>query len=148
MNKIIKIYIVCCFLVWNCGNNTNPTLNQVTVNNMDEQDKSNLPKILFENPTHDLGDIIEGTQVTDTFHFRNIGKSILIISDIETSCGCTSSTSSKEPVKPEEEGEIIVSFDSTHKNGETTVSVVVIANTYPVNTILTLKANVKERKLN
>ena len=141
------IYIVFCFLFWSCYNNSTFELKTSgKEQRTTEVQKEKLPEILFENLIHDLGDIIEGTQITDTFHFKNIGKSSLIISDIETSCGCTTSAFPKGLVPSGEKGEIIVSFDSTHKNGEVTVSVVVIANTYPVNTILAIKANVVNQK--
>ena len=145
MKKVV--YIAFCFLFWCCNNsNTSELKISDKEQRTTEWQKEKLPKILFENLVHDLGDIVEGTQITDTFHFKNIGESSLIISDIETSCGCTTSAFPKEPVLSGESGEIAVSFDSTHKNGEATVSVIVVANTYPINTVLTIKANVVRNK--
>jgi hypothetical protein len=118
------------------------TEKQATINEISEQQGENLPKIIFENPNHNLGEIIQGEQVTDTFHFKNVGNSILFISDVKTSCGCTTTTPLKEPVNPGEEGEIPISFDTMHKNGEGTVYIIVTANTYPAQTVLTINANV------
>lgn len=43
---------------------------------------------------------------------KNIGKSPLIINNVETSCGCTVPDWSKEPIKPGKGGEIIITYDS------------------------------------
>jgi len=81
--------------------------------------------------------------VNCVFNFKNVGNSNLIICDVVTSCGCTSSIFSKDPVLPREEGTIIVTFDSKGKSGEIRTYVVVSANTYPANLLLTLSANVE-----
>ena len=146
------IYIACCFLLLGCGNsgssvlNISDTENLIIVNKIDEESKANMPKFLFENRTHNLGEVIQGEQVNYTFYFENIGKSTLIISDIGATCGCTTSILSKEPIQPGEKGEIPVLFDTTHKNGEVVVHVVVTANIYPAQIVLTLKANVVQQK--
>ena len=140
------IYMLCCFLLWSCGHHLKNIENQPTDNGL-EQDKTNLPEILFENTTHDFGEVIQGEEFHHTFHFKNIGKSSLIVSDVKTSCGCTISVPPMEPVSPEEESEIPITFNTTHKSGEVTIFVVVSANTYPAQTILTVKAKVKERGL-
>ena len=145
MNRIIKISIVCCFLVWSCGHHLKNIENQPTGNELG-QDKTNLSEILFENSTHDFGEVIQGEEFGYSFHFKNIGKSSLIISNVEPSCECITAVYSIEPVQPEKEGKIPVTFNTTHKNGEVTIYVIVSANTYPAQTVLTVKANVKERK--
>jgi hypothetical protein len=43
---------------------------------------------------------------------KNIGKSPLIINNVETSCGCTVPDWSKKPIKPGKEGEINITYDS------------------------------------
>jgi len=146
------VYIAYCFLLWGCGNNGSSVLkvsdteNQLIGNRIDEEQKANLPKFLFENLVHNLGEVLQGEQINYTFRFENVGKSILIISDVGTTCGCTTSILLKEPIKPEEKGEIPVSFDTTNKNGEVTIYVVVSANTHPAQTVLTIKANVVKQK--
>ena len=94
------IYMLCCFLLWSCGHHLKNIENQPTNNGL-EQDKTNLPEFLFENTIHDFGEVIQGEEFNHTFHFKNIGKSSLIISNIRTSCGCTISVSPVEPVPPE-----------------------------------------------
>jgi hypothetical protein len=142
------IYIICCFLLWNCGNNRDSTLwvldaeNKTTDNKIDMNQETNMPEFFFENLTHNFGKIIQGERINYIFHFKNIGKSTLIISDIETSCGCTTTIPLKKPIEPGENGEIAISFDTTHKSGEVIIYVTVIANTNPAQTILTINAHV------
>lgn len=128
-------------LLLSCGHNDNPK-NSITTNKIVEQQKSEDPQFLFENLSYDFGEIIQGEQVSCVFNFKNVGSSNLIICDVGTSCGCTSSIFSKEPVLPGEEGEIIITFDSKGKNGNIRTYVVVSANTCPANVLLTLSANV------
>ena len=127
-------------MLLSCGNN-NPK-NSITTNRIGEQQKAEAPKFLFENLSYDFGKITQGEQVSCVFNFKNVGNSNLIICDVGNSCGCTSSIFSKEPVLHGEEGTITVTFDSKGKSGEITTYVVVSANTYPANVLLTLSANV------
>lgn len=107
-----------------------------------EQENPNAPKFQFEEISHNFGEIMQGKQRNYTFFFKNVGKETLIIYNVETSCGCTTSIYSKEPIKSGENGEIAVIFDTKHKIGEISTSILVTANTYPGQIMLTLSANV------
>jgi hypothetical protein len=137
-----------CFLLLSCGGNGNSGFsvsdikNPATADGINEKQKANLPEIQFENLSYNFGKVIQGEVLSYTFHFKNIGKTSLIISSTEASCGCTTSTPPKAPVKPGEKGEISISFDSKYKNGDVHSYVVVTANTYPAQTVLTISANV------
>jgi hypothetical protein len=48
----------------------------------------------------------------------------------------------KKQIKQGEQGEIAATFDSKAKSGKVTGLLVVSANTYPPQTVLTIKANV------
>ena len=61
--------------------------------------------------------ILQGEQVSTEFKFTNTGEADLIISKIETSCGCTVPEYDKDPVKPGERGSVRVRFDSNGKSG-------------------------------
>jgi hypothetical protein len=103
-------------------------------------DMDKLPKIEFEKDFHDFGKIIQGEKVIYSFKFKNTGKSLLLISDVSTSCGCTIGDYPKEPVKPGESGKIDVSFDSEGKRGPQNKTVTVFANTQPNTTALRIQA--------
>lgn len=140
--------ILLCFLFFGCGKKDNSGLsvadikNPITADGMDEQQEATMPKFQFETLEYNFGKVIQGELLRYTFRFKNVGKSSLLISDVQASCGCTTSTPPKAPIRPGEKGEITVAFDSKHKSGEVSSYLVVTANTYPAQTLLTINANV------
>ncbi|MGB1242228.1 MAG: DUF1573 domain-containing protein [Chitinophagales bacterium] len=106
----------------------------------------NIPKTMmsFASMTHDFGTIEEGDKVSHVFTFTNSGDEPLIISDVKSSCGCTSKEWPKEPVAPGAESQITVEFNSKGKPGKQTKSITVNANTDPNPIRLTIKANVNK----
>ena len=136
-----------------CGNKNEKPNNLLSaselVNNPIEEggkfssDTSLLPKIHFYETEYDFGDkIMEGEVVQHLFKFKNTGKSPLIIRTTQTSCGCTASEFSKEPVAPNAEGTIKVTFNSTGKPGDFQKTINVIANTIPNETKLLIIGDV------
>ncbi|MGE5423894.1 MAG: DUF1573 domain-containing protein [Syntrophothermus sp.] len=105
-------------------------------------DPSVLPVIKFENTEHDFGRIIDGETVAYNFKFTNTGKTDLVISEVSTSCGCTVPDYPKEPVRPGQQGNVKVSFNSTGKHGFQSKNIVVVANTQPNTTIVKIRAEV------
>ena len=120
--------------------------NPQTAEGMSAKDAEKLPVIEFETTTYDFGDVIEGERLTYSFKFKNTGKSNLIIYSSEATCGCTTSQPPKAPIRPGESDEILVTFDSKGQKGKVEKRVLVGANTYPVETILTITANVSSSK--
>lgn len=101
-----------------------------------------LPKIEFEKDFHDFGKIIQGEKVTFAFKFKNTGKSLLLISSVSTSCGCTVSDYPKEPIMPGRSGKVDVSFDSEGKRGPQNKTITIFANTQPNSTLLRIQTMV------
>ena len=101
------------------------------------------PKITFENPQMDLGDVEKGKEATTVFKFKNTGDKPLTIANVQTSCGCTSAAPEKNVYNPGESGEISVTFYSTRFVSEITKRVTVYSNdqTSP-QTVVSIKANV------
>lgn len=83
----------------------------------------------FETETHDFGKIPQGTPVTYEFKFENIGKEPLIISKIESSCGCMVPEYTKTPIKPGERGSVSVTFNA--------------AQAAPFSKMVTIRSNAK-----
>lgn len=83
------------------------------------------PIIKFEQDTYDFGTIQQNEKVTHVYTFTNTGKSPLIITGANASCGCTVPDYPKAPVGPGKSAEIKVVFDSAGKEGkvEKTVSI-------------------------
>jgi len=100
-------------------------------------------KIELEETTFDFGKIKEGEAVTHVFKFKNTGKSPLSITNAKGSCGCTVPEWPKEPIAPNETGEINVKFDSKGKKGAQVKTVTLRANTIPNETIITIKGEVE-----
>ena len=104
--------------------------------------KDNLPVIEFEKDIHDFGKMIQGEKVSYGFKFKNTGKSDLVISQVNTSCGCTAPKFSQEPIKPGEERVITVTFDSKGRKGIQNKSITVLSNCQPSTTVVRIKAMV------
>lgn len=147
--KKITFLLLISILLLGCGNKKNDGIGVDDIKNPSSADGINaekadkMPIITFEKVSHDFGYVTKGERLSYSFKFKNTGKSNLIISYVESSCGCTTSIPPKAPVKPGESGEIKVTFDSKTKNGKTTSQVLITANTFPVNTLLTVTADVK-----
>ena len=72
-------------------------------------------EIKFEKTSHDFGTFPETEKVTCTFKFTNTGDNLLVIHQAIASCGCTVPQYSKEPIKPGESGEIVVTYNGAGK---------------------------------
>ncbi|MFO7829532.1 MAG: DUF1573 domain-containing protein [Bacteroidales bacterium] len=76
------------------------------------QDSKDLPEIFFENTTHDYGKIEYQGDGTCEFTFKNTGNEPLLLTNVRASCGCTTPTWPKEPIKKGEEGTITVKYNT------------------------------------
>ncbi len=61
-------------------------INNSSTANGDEEGE--MPKIEFQEKTHDFGTISQGEKVRHRFVFTNSGEAALIIVSIEPGCGC------------------------------------------------------------
>lgn len=66
----------------------------------------------FVAETYDFGKIALGKPVTHVFSFTNVGKTPIIISAAQASCGCTTPTFTKTPIKPGDKGSVTVIFNA------------------------------------
>jgi hypothetical protein len=107
------------------------------------------PKIIFANSQHDFGEIRKGEKVLTSFYFKNTGTRPLVILQVQTSCGCTATHWSKEPIAPNATSEIAVTFDSAAGDkliGQQNKSLLVISNAVNKEVELYLKGNVVKPK--
>lgn len=111
-----------------------------------ESSEAKLPVFEFSESTHDFGTLSSGDQVTHTFEFTNTGNADLVITQVKPSCGCTSPSWSKDPVKPGDKGKIEVGFNSTGMAGQVTKTITILANTQPTTKVLTISAEVLSKK--
>jgi len=103
-----------------------------------------MPKttIKFEKDKIDYGKIKEGEVAKYKFKFTNTGSEPLTITNARGSCGCTVPIWPKEPIAPGGTGELTAEFNSKGKTGNQTKTITVTGNTDPINTLLTITADV------
>lgn len=91
----------------------------------------------------DAGKVIKGEKVKAVFVIKNTGSYQLVIADAKPSCSCTVPSKPEAPIMPGESGKITAVIDTEKvSSGPITKNVVVVANTTPSETRLTIKANV------
>ena len=147
MKKLILSVAIISVLFACSGNNDSQELTTDLINNPNsasssEVDKDKLPFFEFVEEVVDFGTITQGEVVSTNFKFKNVGKSDLIISSAQGSCGCTVPEWPKEPIKPGEEGKIAVTFNSTGKQGKQNKTITLVANTIPNTKVIALKGDV------
>ncbi len=97
----------------------------------------------FEKETIDYGKIAKGSDGVRTFVFTNVGKQPLIISNIQSSCGCTVPKKPEKPIMPGEKGEIKVSYDTKRLGGFSKV-ITIFSNAKATRKIIKIKGYVKK----
>ncbi len=106
-------------------------------------DSAKVPVMTFEKDMHDFGRLSAGENISYSFKFTNTGKSDLVISGFDTSCGCTVADYPKERIKPGESGYVTVSFRSAGKSGQQFQEVTVTSNAKPAKVKLKIHAEVR-----
>jgi hypothetical protein len=76
------------------------------------QDTQDMPEIYFENTTYDYGNIEFNSDGLCEFTFKNTGKEPLLLTNVKASCGCTTPTWPKEPIKKGDSGTIVVKYNT------------------------------------
>ena len=100
--------------------------------------------IVFEKTEHDFGVVAEnGGDIAYEFTFKNEGHAPLVVTRVNSSCGCTVPDWTKEPVAPGKTGFIKVTFNPKSRKGVFTKSVTVFSNGNPANKNLSFKGEVK-----
>lgn len=69
-------------------------------------------EIKFDKVTHNFGSFSEKTPVQKTtFTFTNVGNKPLVINQAIASCGCTVPSYTKQPIAPNQKGQITVTYN-------------------------------------
>ena len=101
--------------------------------------------ISFDKTEHSFGFIKQGDTVKYTFIFYNIGNHPLRITNVSTTCGCTTTNWTREPIQSFAQGEISIEFDSHGKYGLQNKVIIVYSNSPNYQTFLKIKAYVVSR---
>jgi hypothetical protein len=75
------------------------------------------PEITFEKVVHDFGDIGPGSKKVCEFKFTNTGNSLLKITKVSKTCGCTPYTLTKREYEPGESGALKVKYNASKRPG-------------------------------
>lgn len=97
--------------------------------------------IVWKAETIDVGQIPQGTPKAIVYEFKNTGKTAVVITQVQGSCGCTATDYTKEPIQPGKSAKVTATYNAANKGAFTkTVTVTTSAETTPK--ILTLKGTV------
>jgi hypothetical protein len=97
--------------------------------------------ITWKASTIDVGEIPQGTPKLIQYEFTNTGKSTVIITKVQGSCGCTATDYTKEPIAPGKTAVIKATYNASNV-GAFTKTVTVTTNVDTTPTVLTFKGTV------
>jgi len=104
----------------------------------------NAQEFKFEKETIDYGKIAKGAKGERTFVFTNIGDAPLIISNIQSSCGCTVPEKPKDPIMPGKKGKIKVSYDTNRLGGFSKI-ITIFSNAKNARKVIKIKGYVDNK---
>lgn len=104
-------------------------------------EKDTKPTIEFEKTTHNYGEVDYKGDGTCSFKFENTGNEPLLLTKVKASCGCTTPSWPKEPIKPGDTGSIKVKYNTRIK-GNFSKSIRVYSNAKNSPVLLRIKGKV------
>lgn len=97
----------------------------------------------FEKETIDYGKVAKKSDAARIFTFTNIGTAPLIISRIQSTCGCTVPEKPEAPIMPGAKGEIKVSYNTT-KPGRFNKQIIIFSNAKQTRKVIRVKGYVSK----
>ena len=102
--------------------------------------------VVFDKLTHDFGAVMKSDEAQEySFEFTNNGRRPVIIQKVATSCGCTGSGWTKEPVAPGKKGYVKVTYRPSRVTAFNQSVTVNIAGGNPETVVLHIRGNVTEK---
>ena len=98
--------------------------------------------MVFVTETIDYGTVAYNSDGRREFVFTNNGNKPLIITNVQSTCGCTVPTYPKEPIAPGAKGVIGVKYDTSRAGQAFTKTVPLTTNAVEPSRTLTIKGNV------
>ena len=98
--------------------------------------------MVFVTETIDYGTVAYNSDGRREFVFTNNGNKPLIITNVQSTCGCTVPTYPKEPIAPGAKGVIGVKYDTSRAGQAFTKTVTLTTNAVVPSKTLTIKGNV------
>lgn len=107
-----------------------------------KSNESGVAKFVFSEEIHNFGSLNAGELVSFTFIFRNEGTKTLIISGVDSGCGCTEVKIASKSIGPGEEGRIEVIYNSAGDVGRQLKTITLLSNAETPQKQIFIKANV------
>ena len=116
--------------------------NLETAKKRDVEISKGAAEIKFDIIEYDFGTVNEGEIVEAKYMVTNAGKTDLIISNVQASCGCTVPVWPKDPIKPGESAEVLANFNTAGKPNRQSKTLTLFTNTAKGREVLRLKGSV------
>lgn len=100
------------------------------------------PHIVFDEPTHDFGLVMDKVELKCVFNFRNAGTQTLIVEKVNTGCGCTVAQMPKQQFAPGETGSIEIAYNPKGTGSQNRAMQVLTNDALQRVTTINLKAHV------
>tara|TARA_B100001175_G_scaffold182488_1_gene154928 strand:- start:145 stop:591 length:447 start_codon:yes stop_codon:yes gene_type:complete len=143
-NRSVFIFITFSTLLFSCNETAASKIKNDVKSN--SQVQPSYAEITFDEIFHDFGIVNEGEIAKTIFSFTNTGENDLYIVDAVGSCGCTVPKYPKNiPIKPGENGEIEVNFDTKGRPNLQQKIIKVSANTPDGGQLLRIQAFVEPK---
>lgn len=78
----------------------------------ENQAKNKGQEIWFDEYLHDYGELMEDSDGSWSFTFKNVGKEAIVINRVRSTCGCTIPEWPREPIEPGASGKIKVVYNT------------------------------------
>ncbi|NRS89222.1 putative membrane protein [Flavobacterium sp. 7E] len=114
------------------------------INTIVEKEKSAVivASVLWKAETIDVGEIPQGTPKKMVYEFTNTSKAVIIITNVQGSCGCTATDYTKTPIAAGAKGTVTATYNAASA-GSFSKTVTVNLNDGLAPSVLTLKGVVK-----
>lgn len=104
MKKALLSFVLMAFAAFVANAQTTPA---------EVVDSSKMSEIKFEKTVHDYGKVPYGGDTKTRFLFKNTSKNPLILTNVRSSCGCTTPFWPNYPIEPGKTDSIVVSYNNT-----------------------------------
>ncbi len=146
MKKLILSLCALGMVTLSCKENAASKINSENLAIAAERDANigDLPVISFDKTEHDFGTIENGTPVETVFKYTNTGNAMLVVSKINTTCGCTVPSNFTRQVAPGDTGEFTVKFNGKGNGNKVSKTLTMVTNTKEGNEKVKITAFVEK----
>ena len=98
----VSTAVILCLILFNAACSTGS----------EDQAKLKGQEIWFEEHLHDYGEILQDSDGTWSFAFKNVGGQSIVINRVRSTCGCAVPEWPREPIEPGSSGKITVIYNT------------------------------------